>query len=175
MLIVYILFTIIAVILVIAAFSPNSWSIEAEININKPNQEVFDYLKLLCNSEKYNKWVMTDPNMKKTLTGTDGNVGFIYAWDSQNKQAGKGEQEIKHLENGKKIDCEIRFIKPFEAVSTTTFLTNSVSENETQIIWIFNGRNNYIMKVMHVLMNLKKVLIKDMLFSLNNLKTILEK
>lgn len=36
---------------------------------------------------------MTDPNMRKNFKGTDGTVGFCYAWDG-NKKAGKGEQEI---------------------------------------------------------------------------------
>ena len=86
---------IIAIPLIIALFVSNDYNITRSIIINKPQQEVFDYIKLLKNQEKFSKWVMTDPNMKTTFTGTDGTVGCIYAWDSENKQAGKGEQEIK--------------------------------------------------------------------------------
>jgi hypothetical protein len=38
-----------------------------------------------------------DPNMKKTYTGTDAEVGFISAWESTDKNVGVGEQEIKKI------------------------------------------------------------------------------
>ncbi len=44
---------------------------------------------------------MTDPLMKKQFKGTDGTVGFLYAWDSQNNEVGKGEQEIERIKDGK--------------------------------------------------------------------------
>jgi hypothetical protein len=106
---------IIALILLLAAFTRKKYSIERNIIVDKPAAEVFDYVKHIKNQDFYSKWVMTDPNMKKTFTGVDGTVGFIYAWDG-NKQAGQGEQEIVRLEEGKRIDTEVRFIRPFPAV-----------------------------------------------------------
>ena len=38
---------------------------------------------------------MMDRNVKKSFKGTDGTVGFVAAWDSDNKKVGKGEQEVK--------------------------------------------------------------------------------
>ena len=73
----------------------------------EPGQEVYDYLKFLNNMKYYNKWVMADPNAKMTTKGTDGTVGFISAWDSENKQVGKGEEEIIKLVDGESIDFEI--------------------------------------------------------------------
>lgn len=54
-----------------------------------------------------------DPNMKKDFRGTDGTVGFVYAWDG-NKKAGKGEQEIKKITEGERVDVEVRFEKPLK-------------------------------------------------------------
>jgi len=76
-----------------ALFMKKDSLIQCSIIINKPKQEVFNYVKSLMNQEKFSKWVMTDPNMRKNFKGTDGTVGFCYAWDG-NKKAGKGEQEI---------------------------------------------------------------------------------
>jgi hypothetical protein len=50
--------------------------------------------------------------MKKEFRGTDGTDGFVYAWDG-NKNAGSGEQEIKRITDGDRIDLEIRFARPF--------------------------------------------------------------
>lgn len=55
--------------------------IQRSIIINKPKQEIFNYVKSLMNQENFSKWVMTDPDMKKSFKGTDGTVGFCYAWD----------------------------------------------------------------------------------------------
>ena len=43
--------------------------------VNKPKQQVFDYVKLIKNQEQYSVWVMKDPNIKIVYTGTDGTVG----------------------------------------------------------------------------------------------------
>ena len=175
LIIVCILVGIILLILIAALFAPTNWSIEADILINKPKQDIFNYIKILRHSENYNKWVMTDPNMKKDFRGTDGTVGFVYCWDSENKSVGKGEQEITKLKDGEIVDYEIRFIKPFQGTSTANISLESVSQNQTKVIWVFGSSNNYMMKVLHVVLNLKKVLTKDLQTSLNNLKTILEK
>ena len=68
---------------------------------------------------------MLDPQAKKTFTGIDGTVGFIMAWDSKNKEAGKGEQEIKKIAEGQRVDFEIRFEKPFEGVASILLLQKS--------------------------------------------------
>jgi hypothetical protein len=117
---------------------------------------------------------MRDPSLKKEFKGIDGTVGFVYYWESNNKQVGKGEQEIKKIIEGERIDYEIRFIKPFKGKSGSSITTTFISYNSTRVKWIFNGRNNYLMRVVDFLLNLKKVLGKDLATSLSNLKSILE-
>src|SRR6187402_2244860 len=100
---------IIVLVLIVALFSPKKYTIERQIVINKPRQQVFDFIKFLKNQDHYNKWWTMDPNAKRDYKGTDGTVGFIAAWDSQNKQAGAGEQEITKITEGERLDTEIRF------------------------------------------------------------------
>lgn len=157
--------------LVIALFVPKDYSVEGEIIINRPKQEVFDYIKLIKNQDYYSKWVMTDPNMKKTFTGTDGNVGFIYAWNG-NKQAGEGEQEITGLAEGERVTTEIRFLRPFKAVGHTYMNTEAASDHSTKVTWGFSGKSNYPINLMTAMM--KSTLRKDISTSLGNLKKILE-
>lgn len=73
---------------------------EREIIINKPSEDVFSYVKLMRNQEEYNVWVRRDPNVKIVYQGLDGTAGFTSSWEG-NKQAGKGEQEIKEVKDGK--------------------------------------------------------------------------
>jgi len=175
MYIIIIVVVIIIIPLVGAALLSNDYVIEREITINKSNQEVFDYIKILKNQAQYNKWVMRDPNQKTDYRGTDGTVGFIMAWDSKDKGAGKGEQEITGMIEGKKIDYEIRFEKPFKNTSCSHFTTEPVSANQTKVKWAFTGVRSYGMKIFHFLFNLPKMLGKDLQVSLANLKAVLEK
>lgn len=83
---------LIVLLLIVAIFVKNEYSVQREIVINRSKQEVFDYIKYLKNQDQYNKWVMMDPEMKKTFRGTDGKIGFVYAWDG-NDIAGKGSRK----------------------------------------------------------------------------------
>ncbi len=128
-----------AIILIAALLVSKKYSIKRDIVILKDKQEVFEYIRYLENQEAYSKWVMTDPGMKKELRGTDGSVGFVYAWDSKNKSAGKGEQEITGIREGQDIDAEIRFEKPFQGIAHTRMSTETIPEGHTKVIWSMNG------------------------------------
>src|SRR5947208_3085155 len=121
---------IVSIPLVGALFLTDEFSIEKEITINKPKQEVFNFIKIIRNSELYSKWVMADPNSKREFKGTDGTVGFVYAWDSENKQVGKGEQEITQVIEGEKINSALRFFKPFKGQAGSSMTTESVSAGQ---------------------------------------------
>ncbi|MEB0302857.1 polyketide cyclase, partial [Mucilaginibacter sp. 5C4] len=91
---------IIVVVLLLAAIAPKGYNIQRSIIINKPRQLVFDYVKYLRNMDNYSKWVMMDPNKRMTYTGTDGTEWYSAAWDSDMKQAGKGNQTIEAIVDG---------------------------------------------------------------------------
>ena len=163
---------IIALLLMIALFTKKEYNIHREIIINAPRGNVFDYLKNLKNQDKFNKWVMLDPDMKREFKGTDGTVGFIYAWNG-NKKAGEGEQEIKNLVDGKTIETEIRFVRPMVSIAYANMSTESQSETQTKVTWSNAGKMPFPMNIMVTMV--EKMLAKDMDTSLLNLKNLFEK
>jgi uncharacterized protein YndB with AHSA1/START domain len=165
---------IIALLLVIALFTRKEYVIERQITIRKPNQNVFAYIKELKNQDHYNKWVMMDPKVRKTFRGTDATIGFVSAWESDNKNVGKGEQEIKAIKEGERIDLEIRFEKPFKSVSPAYMKTEEEIGGDTTVKWGFTGKMAYPMNAMLLFINLPEMLAKDLDVSLKNLKTLLE-
>lgn len=162
----------VALFLLAGLLVKKEYSIERQITINKTKQEVFDYVRFLKNQEHYNKWVMVDPAMKKNFKGTDGTVGFVYAWDG-NKKAGKGEQEIKQLRDGESMGMELRFEKPFAGTATAFFSTTSAQAGQTTVKWGMNGSSAFPMNAMNPL--IIGMLGKDLELSLFNLKTNLER
>jgi hypothetical protein len=165
---------IIALLLVIALFVKKDYAVEKEVLINKPKTEVYEYVKYLKNQNNYSKWAKMDPNMTQTFSGTDGTVGFISAWEG-NSNVGKGEQEIKKLQEGERIDYEIRFIKPFESVAPSYMTTEAAGDNQTKVKWGFSGSMPYPMNIMRLFMNIPEMIGKDLQTGLDNLKNILEK
>jgi uncharacterized protein YndB with AHSA1/START domain len=161
---------LIALLLISALFISKEYSVQGEITINKPKQQVFNYVKMIKNQDQYSKWVMADPASARDFRGTDGTVGFVYTWDG--KKAGKGEQEIRKIADGDRIEMEIRFAKPFEAVANTYMITASVSGDTTKVTWGMNGKSNYPVNLMTAVMS--GVLRKDIATSLVNLKAALE-
>jgi uncharacterized protein YndB with AHSA1/START domain len=169
------LVSLVALLLIVGLFMKKEYHVEREVVINKPKQSVFEYIKLLKNQNKYSVWATMDANMKTEFTGTDGTPGFVSAWDSQEKNVGKGEQEILKVVDGERVDYEIRFIKPFESTSDASMTTVSVNENQTKVTWAFTGKMKYPMNLMLLFMNMEKMIGNDLQKGLENLKGLLEK
>ena len=162
---------IIVLLLIVALFMKKGYNTHREITIHAPLQKVFDYLKQIRNQDNFNKWIMVDPDMKRVFKGTDGTVGFIYAWNG-NKEAGEGEQEIKAITEGKNIEMEIRFVRPFEGIAHAVMTTETLSDNQTKANWSTASKMKYPFNIM--LPFIVKMLEKDMGISLTKLKNILE-
>ncbi len=167
--------TLIIFVLLAGLVLKKDYAVEREITINRPKNEVFDYIKYLKNQNNYSKWAKVDPNMKKTYTGTDATAGFVSAWNSDNEDVGKGEQEIKKITESERVDYEIRFIEPFESKSSAYMITDSLALNETKVKWGFNGHMKYPMNLMMVFMDFNKMIGDDLDIGLKNLKSQLEK
>ena len=163
---------LITLLLIIGLFMRKEHYVKREIIIHAPRQKVFDFLKLLKNQDRFNKWATTDKaNRKEEFTGTDGTVGFIYSW-SGDKSAGQGEKEIRNIIEGKRIETEIRFIKPMKVSASVIFETESVSDDQTKVTLINTGTLKYPMNMMIPMA--EKKFPKDMDESLATLKSILE-
>ena len=169
-----VIIVIIALILVFALFVKKEYSVERNITINKTKSEVFEYLKYLRNQDDFSVWANIDPGMKKEYSGIDGTVGFVSAWDSENKNVGRGEQEIKNIVEGKRIDYELRFYEPFESTESAYITTENYKDSLTLVTWGFHGKMNYPANLMLIFYDMEKMIGKDMETGLSNLKEILE-
>lgn len=162
-------------VLLIAAFVEKDYSVERSVAIQKPKTEVFDYVKYLKNQNNFSVWAKIDPNMKQEFRGTDGTAGFVSAWDSPVKEAGKGEQEIIKIDEGKSIDYEIRFLKPMKSTDNASLSFENLNDSTTTVKWRFFGKIKYPMNLMLLFMDMDSMLGKDLDGGLQNLKGILEK
>lgn len=164
--------SIIALLFILALFMKREHYVRREIIVNAPSQKVYDFLKLLKNQDKFNKWAKTDPNRKWEYKGTDGTVGFMITWNG-NKNAGEGEKEIMNLVEGKRIETQIRFVRPMKTTADIIMETEALSNHQTKVNLINSGTLKYPMNIFIPLA--EKRFPQDMDASLLALKDLLEK
>jgi hypothetical protein len=164
---------IIAIMLVVALFVKKDYAISKEIVVNKPKQQVFEYISKLKNQNEYGTWYKMDTAMKQTFTGTDGMKGFISSWESD--KAGNGSQTITNVVNGEKIETDLVFKSFVDFKSSAVMSTSSVNDSTTKVVWSMSGKTPYPFNVMSLFMSMEDAVGKDYSTGLANLKTILEK
>ena len=113
--------------------------------------------------------------MKKEYKGTDGTVGFVSAWEGDDKNVGKGEQTITKIIEGDLLETDLHFIKPFEGKALAFMTMEEADTTSTKLTWSFSSSMPYPMNIMLVFMDMEKMLGKDYELGLANLKGELEK
>jgi hypothetical protein len=147
--------------------------IQKSITISKPRREVYDYLKLIRNQDHWSVWNIKDPAKKVETKGADGNVGFTYSWDSQDKNVGAGTQEIKKITDNQSVECELRFERPMKNIAISRMTVSEANPTQTKVEWSFDGPTRFPMNLFSFIF--KRMLGKDMQKGLDNLKSLLEK
>lgn len=155
-----------------AAIAPREFKIEKSITIDRPSSEVFAYIKIIQNNKNWQPWSSLDPNTKRELNGEDGMVGTILTW-SGNPEVGAGEQEIKSISEGQRIEYELRFKEPMNTTNTSFITTKAVNDYQTVVTWNMEGRTDFPMNLICYLMHDK--IAQDFTNGLKSLKGILEK
>ena len=137
-----ILLSALLVIAMIPALYKKRYSITHSVTVIRPKQEVFDYLRHFNNQNEWAEWIKADPAMKISCSGTDGQEGFMYKWQSGLKNVGKGTQKITKIIDGKRIDYDL-FIAGKPTVRCSWLIKDSVEKYNTDIIWVVTGRISY--------------------------------
>lgn len=147
--------------------------IEKSVVINKNIDTVFSYLKQTRNQDNFSVWNMKDPGMKKYYSGIDGTKGFVYNWDSTDKNVGAGSQEITNIVENERIDYTINFLRPMRNTAEAAFELNKVDEGSTAVTWRFISPTKFPFSLFAPI--LKSMLGKQLNAGLQNLKAVLEK
>lgn len=166
---------VVGLALIVGLLMKKEYSVERQVTINRSQAEVFAFVQYLKNQEKFSVWAQLDPAMERTFRGTDGSVGAVAGWSSENKNVGRGEQEITGMVAGERIDYELRFFEPFEAQDKAYLHLETPAPGQTLVKWGFHGSMKYPMNLMLLFMNMEEMLGSDLQTGLENLKKILEK
>jgi len=164
---------LIVVFLVIASLRPNTFSLVRSANIKAPPEKIFPHLNDFKNWGAWSPWEKMDLEMKKTFKGPASGKGAYYSWIG-NKKVGEGSMEITRSVPSSNIELNLNFLKPFKASNVTEFKITPHGDMTT-VNWEMRGPLNLFMKIMHMFMNMDKMVGKDFEEGLANLKAVSER
>jgi hypothetical protein len=164
---------LIAVILALAAFQPDTFTIRRTATISAKPEKIFAQINDFHNWGAWDPWAKLDPSMKVTLSGTKEGKGAVYEW-AGNNQVGSGRMEIIDSATPSKVDILLNMIKPMAAQNTATF-TLTPKGNSTDVTWAMEGHIPFVGKIFHLFMNMDKMVGGQFDKGLADLKTAAEK
>ena len=163
----------IAAVLILAATRPDSFSVQRAAIVNAAPEKVFP---LITDFRQWGSWwpyEHKDPAMKRTFSGAVRGSGAVYAWEGD-KNVGSGRMEILEAAAPSKIVIKLDFFSPFEAHNTAEF-TMLPQGDATRVSWRMHGPAPFMARIMHVFINIDKMVGKDFEAGLANLKRLAEK
>jgi len=164
---------LIAALLVFAATRPDTFRVQRAASIKAPPEKVFALLNDFQRWEAWSPWEKKDPAMKRTFSVVTSGKGAQYAWEG-NKDVGQGRMEIAESVAPSKLAIKLDFFKPFEAHNTVEFTLEPKGE-ATNVTWAMQGDTPYLAKIIHVFLDMDKMVGKDFEAGLVNLRAAAEK
>ena len=172
---------IIAVVLVVAvvallayaATKPDTFTVKRSASIKAPPDKIFPLINDYKNWTQWSPYENRDPTMKRTYGSTTAGKGATYAWQGD-KNVGSGSMEIIDTAPPNKVLIKLDFTAPFEAHNIAEF-TLAPQGDTTNVTWEMRGPVPFFAKVMHVIMDIDKMVGTDFAAGLASMKTIAEK
>ncbi len=156
-------------IFVTAFLLPKDFRLESSIEINRPIDEVFNYVRMLENGREWQVF-SAQRNLKEEISGQDGQVGSVLKWSAPNNV---GEQEITNIVRKERVDFELRFKEPMQGNNKGYYVVESMADSKTKVTWGMEGRTKFPFNIVCFFM--RKQVVQDFSDSLKELKIILEK
>lgn len=164
---------LIAGVLIFAATRPDTFRVERSASIKAPPERVFALINDFERWDAWSPWEKKDPAMKRTFGAATSGKGATYAWDG-NKDVGQGSMEIVESVPPSKVALRLDFVKPFEAHNTVEFRLSPMG-GATNVTWAMQGPVPYFAKIIHVFIDMDKMVGKDFEAGLASLKANAEK
>lgn len=166
------LVVIVVIVLILAAMKPDEFSVVRTVVIDAPAERIFPHVNDFHAWTAWSPWEKMDPALNRTYSGPTSGKGAKYAW-SGNKKVGSGSMEITESTAPSRVLLKLDFMTPFEAHNMTEF-TFVPQGSGTKVTWAMRGPAPFMIKVMHVFMNMDAMVGKDFDKGLVDLKAISE-
>ncbi len=162
---------VLAAVLIYAATRPNIFIIQRTTSIDAPAARIHPLINDFHQWKQWSPYETKDPAMTRTFSGAASGKGSVYAWQGD-KNVGTGRMEIIDTSSSK-VTVDLQFITPFKAHNTAEF-SLVPNGDATRVTWAMRGPLPFIGKVMHLFINMDRMVGNDFEAGLANLKTVSE-
>jgi hypothetical protein len=132
----YFLLAIIALILIVAALLPSSYTVERSVEIAKPPEVVYPLVADYNNWLKWSPWPKMDPEAKHTVTGTPGAPGHSWSWEGET--SGVGSMTLASAVENRSVQAKLVFKEPMESEADDSILLEPTPAG-TKVTWRNSG------------------------------------
>lgn len=161
------------VVLLLAARKPDSFRVERAATVKAPPEAVFALLVDFRRWVEWSPWEHKDPALQRRYGEPAAGTGASYAWEG-NKEVGKGRMRITGAEAPTLLALDLDFEKPFEAHNRVRF-TLTPKPGATEVLWTMEGPTPFFAKIIHVFIDMDRMVGGDFEAGLAKLKAAVEK
>jgi Polyketide cyclase / dehydrase and lipid transport len=162
----------VVVVLLLAGRQPDHFRVQRSASIDAPPEQIFPLINDFHRWGAWSPYEHKDPDMRRTFSGAASGRGSIYEW-AGNSNVGSGRMEIMESSAPSKVAIKLDFLKPFEGHNIATF-TIEPAGGATNVTWAMDGPTPFVGKIMHVFLNMDRMVGTDFEAGLANLKTAAE-
>jgi uncharacterized protein YndB with AHSA1/START domain len=166
------LLLLLVVLAVVIAFQPSEFRIARTTTIAAPPAAVFAQVNDFRKWPAWNPWGRLDPAMKQTFDGAPSGPGAVYTW-SGNHDVGEGRMTLTESRPDELIRVRLEFLKPLPATSLAEFRFEPKGEG-TVVTWSMTGRNNFLAKAIHLVINMDRMIGGQFEQGLAQMKAVVE-
>ena len=151
-----ILAVLIAGIIIVSRFQPDSYTVERTATISAPPPMVFAQLNDFHSWERFNPGLDLDSNMVLTYEGPESGVGARCHWVG-NSNAGAGSMTVVESRPFTSTKIDMHFLEPMEGRARTEFKL-APEGNGTQLTWSMTGEHNFFSRIICMFMSMDKAI-----------------
>ncbi|MFT6897315.1 MAG: hypothetical protein ACJA13_001721 [Paraglaciecola sp.] len=149
---------------------PSTYTVERNVRIDAPAENIFRYVKNLRQWQRWGVWFKRDPDMHVSYSGPESAVGMQSSWSSESQ--GNGRMEVIGMEENHRIIYSLYFIDM--DMGSTGELVFSPSEDQTLVTWRDYGDVGANPLYRYFAFFMDSMIGDDLQIGLDNLKVISE-
>jgi uncharacterized protein YndB with AHSA1/START domain len=163
----------VAGLLAFAATKPDVFAVQRSATIKAPPDRIFPLINDFRQWGLWSPYEKIDPAMKRSYGAITAGRGATYGWEGNNN-IGAGSMEILDAPAPRKISIKLDFTRPFAAHNLAEFTLQPSGEG-TNVTWSMRGPVPFFAKIIHVFMDMDKMVGGQFAEGLGNLKAAAEK
>ena len=163
---------VIAIVVLLAARKPDTFTIRRSASIAAPPERLFPLIADLKAMNTWNPFVEPDPAIKIAYSGPEMGKGASHTW-SGNRNVGEGSITVTEAVSPRAVAMRLVMLKPMKADNKVEFTLQPQGAG-TLVTWAMSGRQPFMGKLVNVFIDCDKMVGKQFEKGLGKLKTIAE-